>query len=130
MLHELDRELEQKRLRYVRYADDFSIYLKTKHEAKKVGNNVFLFLKQRLKLPINRAKSGIRRPAHYHPEAAAPSHHAPTASPATATSRSTPKTEPDTSRLSAQPDTQCPIPASSTTVSETSIYALKPGIYR
>ena len=30
MLHELDRELEQKRLWYVCYADDFSIYLKTK----------------------------------------------------------------------------------------------------
>ena len=65
MLHELDRELEQKRLRYVRYADDFSIYLKTKQEAKKVGNKVFLFLKNRLKLPINRAKSGIRRPMEF-----------------------------------------------------------------
>ncbi len=65
MLHELDRELEQKRLRYVRYADDFSIYLKTKQEAKKVGNKVFLFLKNKLKLPINRAKSGIRRPMEF-----------------------------------------------------------------
>jgi group II intron reverse transcriptase/maturase len=65
MLHELDRELERNGLRYVRYADDFSIYLKSKKEAKKVGNSIFLFLKERLKLPINRAKSGIRRPVQF-----------------------------------------------------------------
>ncbi len=65
MLHELDRELEWKGLRYVRYADDFSIYLKSKREARKVGNSIFLFLKNRLKLPINRAKSGIRRPLQF-----------------------------------------------------------------
>jgi hypothetical protein len=47
MLHELDRELERQGLRYVRYADDFSIYLKSKHQAQsKVGNTVFLFLKE------------------------------------------------------------------------------------
>jgi len=41
MLNELDRELERQRLRFVRYADDFSIYLKTKASARKVGNNIF-----------------------------------------------------------------------------------------
>jgi group II intron reverse transcriptase/maturase len=65
MLHELDRELERQGLRYVRYADDFSIYLKSKHQARKVGNSVFLFLKEKLKLPINRAKSGIRKPVQF-----------------------------------------------------------------
>jgi len=65
MLHELDRELERQGLRYVRYADDFSIYLKGKQEARKVGNRIFLFLRNRLKLPINRAKSGIRRPVQF-----------------------------------------------------------------
>lgn len=65
MLHELDRELERQGLRYVRYADDFSIYLKSKHQARKVGNTVFLFLKERLKLPINRGKSGIRKPVQF-----------------------------------------------------------------
>jgi RNA-directed DNA polymerase len=39
MLHELDRELERQGLRFVRYADDFSIYTKTKATARKVGNN-------------------------------------------------------------------------------------------
>ena len=62
MLHELDKELEKQGLKYVRYADDFSIYTKSKSMARKVGNAVFLFLKNKLKLSINREKSGIRRP--------------------------------------------------------------------
>lgn len=65
MLHELDRELERQGLRFVRYADDFSIYVKTKAEARKVGNNIYKFLKRKLKLSINREKSGIRRPVHF-----------------------------------------------------------------
>lgn len=65
MLHGLDRELEGQGLRFVRYADDFSIYLKTKATARKVGNNIYRFLKRKLKLSINREKSGIRRPVHF-----------------------------------------------------------------
>jgi len=65
MLHELDRELERQGLRFVRYADDFSIYLKTKTSARKMGNNIYRFLKRKLKLPINREKSGIRRPVQF-----------------------------------------------------------------
>jgi len=65
VLNELDRELERQGLRFVRYADDFSIYLKTKTSARKVGNNIFKFLKRKLKLSINREKSGIRRPVHF-----------------------------------------------------------------
>lgn len=65
MLHELDRELERQGLRFVRYADDFSIYVKTKATARKVGNNIYRFLKTKLKLSINREKSGIRRPVQF-----------------------------------------------------------------
>ncbi len=65
MLHELDRWLEKKGLRYVRYADDFSIYTKTKATARKTGNDVYKFLRDKLKLPINREKSGIRRPVNF-----------------------------------------------------------------
>jgi len=65
MLHELDRELERQGLRFIRYADDFSIYTKTKANARKVGNAVSRFLKKKLKLTINRDKSGIRRPVHF-----------------------------------------------------------------
>lgn len=62
MLDQLDKCLKRKGLRFIRYADDFSIYTKSKAEAKRIGNEVYLFLKEKLELPINRAKSGIRRP--------------------------------------------------------------------
>lgn len=62
LLNELDKLLESRNLRYVRYADDFSVYVKSKKAAKRVGNNLYLYLKQKLRLPINREKSGIRRP--------------------------------------------------------------------
>ena len=57
MLHELDRELERQGLRFVRYADDFSIYTKTKANARKVGNAIYKFLKNKLKLTINRERT-------------------------------------------------------------------------
>lgn len=62
MLHELDRELEKRGHRYVRYADDFSVYTKSRAEARAIGNELYRYLRDKLKLPINRAKSGIRRP--------------------------------------------------------------------
>ena len=65
MLHELDTEMERQGLRFVRYADDFSIYCKTKSEAREKGNKIYLFLRDKLKLPINREKSGIRRPVNF-----------------------------------------------------------------
>lgn len=65
ILHELDRELEKQGHRYVRYADDFSVYTKSKTTARKVGNSVYLFLKNKLKLSINREKSGIRKPVQF-----------------------------------------------------------------
>ncbi len=45
MLHELDRELERKGQRFIRYADDFSIYAETKTAAQQIGNDIYLFLK-------------------------------------------------------------------------------------
>jgi group II intron reverse transcriptase/maturase len=65
MLHELDKEMERQGLKYVRYADDFSIYTKSKSTARKTGNKIFLFLKNKLRLPINREKSGIRKPVQF-----------------------------------------------------------------
>ena len=67
MLDELDKELERRGLKYVRYADDFSIYCKSQWQARKTGNEIYLFLKNKLHLPINREKSGIRRPVKFHP---------------------------------------------------------------
>lgn len=65
MLDELDKELDRRGLKYVRYADDFSIYCKSQWQARKTGNEIFLFLKSKLHLPINREKSGIRRPVNF-----------------------------------------------------------------
>jgi len=65
LLNVLDTELEKQGYLYVRYADDFSIYAKSKSAARKIGNSIFLFLKNKLKLPINREKSGIRKPVHF-----------------------------------------------------------------
>ena len=65
ILDVLDKEMQKQGLRYVRYADDFSIYAKSKIEAKRIGNSIYLFLRDKLKLPINKAKSGIRRPVNF-----------------------------------------------------------------
>ena len=65
ILHELDEYMEKQGMRFVRYADDFSIYCKTKSQAKLQGNKVYKFLRDKLKLPINREKSGIRRPVNF-----------------------------------------------------------------
>jgi group II intron reverse transcriptase/maturase len=62
LLNELDKELEKRGHRYVRYADDFIIYVKSKMSAKRVGNGTYKFLRDRLQLPVNREKSGIRKP--------------------------------------------------------------------
>lgn len=65
LLHELDRFLEKKKIRFVRYADDFSLYTKTPQAAKQLGNMVYKFLRDKLRLPINRKKSGIRKPHNF-----------------------------------------------------------------
>lgn len=65
LLNELDKELEKRGHRYVRYADDFSIYVRSKASAKRVGNSIYKFLRDKLQLPINREKSGIRRPLSF-----------------------------------------------------------------
>ncbi len=65
LLDQLDKYLKSRGLKFVRYADDFSIYTQSKAEAQKIGNEVYLFLKEKLDLPINKAKSGIRRPSTF-----------------------------------------------------------------
>jgi RNA-directed DNA polymerase len=64
-LDQLDKELERLGLSYVRYADDFSIYTKSKSSAREFGNRIYRFLKEILSLPINGEKSGIRRPSNF-----------------------------------------------------------------
>jgi RNA-directed DNA polymerase len=61
VLDDFDKELERRRHRFVRYADDFLIFVKSRHAGLRVGRSVVRFLKQRLKLEINRQKSRLVR---------------------------------------------------------------------
>ena len=65
MLDQLDQYLEKRGLKFIRYADDFSIYVRSKSEARSIGNEVYVFLRDELALQINREKSGIRRPSNF-----------------------------------------------------------------
>ena len=61
VLDDFDKELERRGHRFVRYADDFVVFVRSKRAALRVGRSVARFLKCRLKLEINRQKSRIRR---------------------------------------------------------------------
>ncbi len=57
MLDDLDKELEQRGLRFVRYADDFLIFVRSHVAAQRVLGSVARFIKRRLRLQVNKAKS-------------------------------------------------------------------------
>jgi len=59
VLNELDHELEQKKLIYCRWADDFVILLKSEEKAEQVMEEVILYLEKVLCLPVNREKSRV-----------------------------------------------------------------------
>ena len=65
LLHELDKFLTQNNYRFVRYADDFSIYCKYRSHAEAIMRQVEKFLTTKLQLPINKEKSGIRKPVQF-----------------------------------------------------------------
>src|ERR1700755_637720 len=62
VLDELDRELERRKHRFVRYADDCNIYVRSRQAGQRVMTNVTRFLTRRLKLKVNEAKSAVARP--------------------------------------------------------------------
>ena len=63
VLDELDRELERRKHRFVRYADDCNIYVRSQRAGQRVMTNVTRILTRRLKLKVNEAKSAVARPA-------------------------------------------------------------------
>jgi RNA-directed DNA polymerase len=65
LLHGLDMEMTRRKLKFVRYADDFSIYCKSENQAKATAKVIAEFLKTKLQLTINEDKSGIRRPVSF-----------------------------------------------------------------
>lgn len=62
LLDELDRELERRGHRFVRYADDCNVYVRSKVAGERVMASLERFLSKRLRLRINRDKSAVARP--------------------------------------------------------------------
>ena len=65
ILNELDKELERRGLRFVRYADDCSIFLKSKRSARRVKRSITEFIETKLHLKVNEQKTNICRPINY-----------------------------------------------------------------
>ncbi|MGG3998094.1 group II intron reverse transcriptase/maturase, partial [Aneurinibacillus thermoaerophilus] len=62
VLDELDKELEKRGHKFVRYADDCNIYVRTHKAGERVKQSVTAFIKGKLKLKINQEKSAVDRP--------------------------------------------------------------------
>ena len=62
VLDELDKELEKRGLNFVRYADDFVIYCKSRKAVERVKESITKFITVRLKLKVNEEKSAVSRP--------------------------------------------------------------------
>jgi len=62
VLDELDKELEKRGHKFVRYADDFMIFCRSLKAAERVQESITRFLTGRLKLKVNEEKSAVSRP--------------------------------------------------------------------
>lgn len=62
MLNELDKEMEQRGLNFVRYADDCVIMVGSEMAARRVMRNISSFIEEKLGLKVNMTKSKIDRP--------------------------------------------------------------------
>lgn len=62
LLDQLDKELEKRRHRFVRYADDCNIYVKSRRAGQRVKASITGYLSRHLKLQVNEDKSAVARP--------------------------------------------------------------------
>lgn len=62
MLDDFDKELEQRGLRFARYADDCNIYVKSERAGKRVMEGTVRYLTEKLKLKVNQQKSAVDNP--------------------------------------------------------------------
>src|SRR5216110_2470515 len=62
VLDELDRELERRGHRFVRYADDCNIYVRSERAGQREMKSITQFITQKLKLKVNESKSAVARP--------------------------------------------------------------------
>lgn len=60
VLDELDKELERRGHRFCRYADDCNIFVKSRKAGERVMETIVNFIEKKLKLKVNRQKSGVR----------------------------------------------------------------------
>ena len=61
VLTELDRKLEERGHRFVRYADDCNIYVQSEPAAERVMDSTKRFVEERMRLKVNEAKSAVDR---------------------------------------------------------------------
>jgi len=62
LLDDLDKELERRGHRFVRYADDCNVYMRSRAAGERMLASLERFLSERLRLTINRSKSAVDRP--------------------------------------------------------------------
>lgn len=62
LLDKLDKELERRGHKFVRYADDCNIYVKSNKAGERVMNSINSFIEKNLKLKVNKRKSAVDRP--------------------------------------------------------------------
>ncbi|MCG8649340.1 MAG: group II intron reverse transcriptase/maturase, partial [Pirellulales bacterium] len=61
LLDDLDKELERRGLPFVRYADDFAVFAKSRKAAQRIMRSVTRYLTEQLKLVVNQDKSQVVR---------------------------------------------------------------------
>ncbi len=66
VLDELDSELDRRGHRFVRYADDGNVYVRSERAGRRVMASVTEFIQRRLRLKVNEAKSAVARPEDRH----------------------------------------------------------------
>src|SRR6185437_9584979 len=66
VLDELDRELARRGHRFVRYADDCNVYVRSEQAGQRVMASLTRFIEGRLRLKVNQAKSAVARPEDRH----------------------------------------------------------------
>jgi group II intron reverse transcriptase/maturase len=66
VLDELDHELARRGHRFVRYADDENIYVRSERAGHRVMASVVRFIEKQLRLKVNQAKSAVARPEERH----------------------------------------------------------------
>lgn len=66
VLDEFDQELARRGLRFVRYADDANVFVRSERAGIRVMASLRRFLERRLRLQVNEEKSAVRRPEQVH----------------------------------------------------------------